>query len=248
LRVGQERSANPAFIAFDPMGPDIPHEISTRIRGAEAELQPLGFSAVRSYTLNNLLKNASGFVTLFRNGQTGEVAKLIAAKAQTSVVTVESKSIVFFSAFNDGTELITSNSQSPKIWPALGPPIHSMVFPELVSAADLYAVHRAREEDMAVAARRLDPLRDDPDAFLHRTERRHFEHAFTCGYYEPVPSRATQRPTWKGAILMAWRLTWPIKPILQAVRRSRAQSEIRRLGLAWRSGRIVSLSRDFTVA
>jgi hypothetical protein len=44
-----------------------------------------------------------------------------------------------------------------------------------------------------------------------------------CGYYYRDELAGVQRPTWKGAILMTWKLCWPVKPIRLALRRHGAR-------------------------
>jgi hypothetical protein len=49
------------------------------------------------------------------------------------------------------------------------------------------------------------------------------------GYFIRDEAGLTYRPTWKSACLMTWRLCWPIKQILAALKRARTERLLREL-------------------
>jgi hypothetical protein len=53
-----------------------------------------------------------------------------------------------------------------------------------------------------------------------------------AGYYEADEERGLVRPTWKGAVLITWRLLWPVKPLYRAVRRRATHQLFERFGVS----------------
>src|SRR5262249_15015400 len=151
----------------------------------------------------------------------GDVAKVIVSVSSSTRVSF----LVFASELADGTELTTSNSDFLAVTPPLRDGMRPMAFPGIDDAARLYAVHQARVGDDV----RRRPDVDDPDAYMRRLEERILDHHVACGYYYPVEDEHLLRPTWKGAILMAWKFLWPVPPVRRAWRRLRAEIALRRL-------------------
>ena len=61
--------------------------------------------------------------------------------------------------------------------------------------------------------------------------RKDYERQVEFGYMFLGTRSATYRPTWKGASLMAWKLTWPVSAIRSWGMRAKARATMRRLGL-----------------
>ena len=226
----QWSALEPDFKPFDPRGPESPPEVSEYYGEVERELAGLGFDPLRSYSTRNSSPNASGFVILFRNAGTSEVAKIIAAVAVSGPVRNVSALLVFSTEFADGTEVVTSNNRSPRIHPPRRSPFHGFVFPEVREAGRLLEIHHALVRRFEDGRIRIDPVSGDPDGYLssrefHRPLANHVE----CGYYYRDEDAGVQRPTWKGAILMTWKLLWPAKPIRFALRCARARRLLRKL-------------------
>jgi hypothetical protein len=76
---------------------------------------------------------------------------------------------------------------------------------------------------------RLDPVGHGPAAYERRVHVRQLDHQISIGYYYLDEARRVQRPTWKGAILVSWKLLWPAKQIRLALRRHRAERLLRQL-------------------
>ena len=225
-------NANPRFVPTDPEGPDVPPEASDFYRECVADLAPLGFVTVRTYMAPDLVPNAVGILSLLENRESGEGAKILTTVAETRGRRKTGLLLAFFTEFTDGTEVGTSNTLVPRIYPPLGPPIHWFVFPQLREADRLHAAHQALVGRVESGRLRRAPIGGDPDGYLNRTERRFLAHQLACGYYYLEEAAQLQRPTWKGAILISWKLLWPVKPIRREWRRWKAGRMIRALGLA----------------
>jgi hypothetical protein len=57
-----------------------------------------------------------------------------------------------------------------------------------------------------------------------------FETQVATGYLFPDPDGACYRPTWKGAVLMTWRLCWPVSAIVRSARKRATASLLKTLG------------------
>jgi hypothetical protein len=71
----------------------------------------------------------------------------------------------------------------------------------------------------------------DPVAYLIEGRERILAHHVATGYYYLDEARDIYRPTWKGAVLMTWRLLWPIRPLYRAWRRRPTHAFLRERGL-----------------
>jgi hypothetical protein len=53
-----------------------------------------------------------------------------------------------------------------------------------------------------------------------------------AGFYALDEVHEVVRPTWKGAVLVTWRLLWPVKPLFRARRRWATRRLLDRLGIS----------------
>jgi hypothetical protein len=222
--------------SVDLLGPGTPAEVSRYFREACEGLAPLGFDLVHTHRLADLVPNAVGFTALFRNRTTPEVAKLIGAVADNGVVRNVSLLLFYSTEFTDGTEVLTSNSRTARVFPPLGPPVHVFTFPQVAEFGRLHAIHRALVDRFEGGRIRHDALGDDPAAYHLSKEMRHLDHRITTGYSYLDEERRILRLTWKGAVLVAWKLLWPIKQIGLVARRLKAARLLREL--EWESSAI----------
>ena len=226
----QWQSLDPVFKPFDPRGPESPPEVSMAFDDIEADLDRLGFSPVRSYQTHNVSNNALGFVILFSDPETGEVAKIVAAVGKGGPIRIGNALLVFGTEFSDGTEVVTSNNRGPRVYPGRLPPFHAFHLPQLRDTPSLLAAHRVLARRFESGRTRVDPVGDDPDGYLRSREflipQAHF---VEVGYNYRDEVNEVLRPTWKGAILMTWKLAFPVKQIRQSLRRIKARSLLREL-------------------
>ena len=106
-------------------------------------MDSLGFELIESHTASKLVAKATGFSALYRNSGTGEVAQFIGTLAVAQHVRKTSALVLFKTAFADGTEVMTSNNRTARIFPPLGPPVYSFNFPQVEEAARLLGLHRS---------------------------------------------------------------------------------------------------------
>jgi len=225
----QRTSLEPTFQAFDPLGPDAPPELTQAYNAIQGELARLGFAVVQSYS-NRSVNNAVGYITLFQNRKTAEVARLLVSVSVRGVVRNAAVLFKYNTDFGDDSLVLTYNGRSPWIYPRRPPPYHAFNFPDVTDPGRLLELHRALVRRIGGGQIRRDPLGADPDAYLRRTEYLQPQaYHMACGYSYRDEAAGVQRPTWKGAILVTWKLLWPLKPLGLALRRNKARRLLREL-------------------
>jgi hypothetical protein len=226
----QWSALEPELTPIDSGDPGVGPEVAEYRANALGELSLLGFQVLRSYAVKNSNPNSFASSTLFRNEATSEVAKILVVVARSGPVRTVTGLIAFSTEFSDGTEVVTTNSPAISAFPPSRPPYHGFAFPEIRDPRRLLEIHRALVRRFEAGRVRIDPVSADPDEYYRSREfRRPLARHVDLGYYDRDELAGVQRPTWKGAYLMSWRLLWPVKPIRAALRRSRARRLLREL-------------------
>jgi hypothetical protein len=190
-----------------------------------AELLALGFADLGTW--RHLGANrATGQVALLEHPDTLDVAKVLVVSSHRS----RSVSLVFQTRFADGTEAVTANNRVMAGFPAL-PGITVAWLPEIRDPDELCEVHEQLCDALAQGQHRLG-VGSEPAKFLRDESHRIHAHWVATGYYRLDDGCGVYRPTWKGAVLITWRLLWPIKPLFQAWRRHQTSRLLHRLGIA----------------
>lgn len=225
----QRINANPTFDRVDPDADDLPGAILAAFHEADAELDDAGFVPVAAYRTTNLMANSVAYVALYNHPRRPEVVKFIGTMVRSQVGTAVASQTVLATEFTDGTEILTSDSRVPSVYPSVEPPTHGFVFPQVESLPRLVAIHRGLVRRFETGRTRSDPIGADPLEYLHRTEQQMGERHLAWGYHRELDGGATRAPTWKGAVLMTWRMLPPWKQIRRWNRLRRAERIIREL-------------------
>jgi hypothetical protein len=210
-----------ADLTYDPRNDnDVAPDVSRLV----AALEDLGF-AFRGRWLNPGLSRATCDITLLENPRTLQVAKVLEVAAGTR----RTVTVLFQSRFDDGTEVATGNSPVKAGFPRL-PKTTGVWLPEVRDVGQLYRVHSGVSDHLGQDKKRLS-VGPDPVAFLTAGHHRRLTHFVETGYYYLDSSRGMYRMTWKGAVLVIWRLVWPVRPLFRAWRRRRTHKLLRDLGI-----------------
>lgn len=168
---------------------------------------------------------ATGWVILLEHPRTLDVAKVL-------VVTTRKRrsiSLVFQTRFEDGTEVVTANTRVTAGFPPL-PGMTVAWLPAIRDADSLYRVHEQLRDALG-GTRTPVGVGSDPAGFLQEGSARALANWVATGYYELDLARGVVRPTWKGAVLVTWRLIWPVKPVFRFRRRRATSRLLRQLGI-----------------
>jgi hypothetical protein len=219
VRLNNWHSADSGFEPCE--GDDLAPGVARRV----ADLRDLGF-VVRGHWRLTGHSIATGQVTLMEHPQTWDVAKVIVTAAGTR----RSVTLLFQTRFEDGTEVGAANNPVTVGLPSL-PETTYVWLPEVRDARRLYHVHEQVRDHLGAGKKRL-PVGPDPADFLSEGRERILAHHAATGYFYLDETRGVYRPTWKGAVLMTWRLLWPIRPLYRAWRRRPTRKLLRELGVS----------------
>jgi hypothetical protein len=200
----------------DSLAPDLTRLI--------ADLREMGF-VVRGHWQHTGHSTATGRITLLEHPQTLDVAKVLVVRAGTR----RQVTLLFQTRFDDGTEVFTANNQVTSGLPPL-PGVTGLWLPEVRNARRLDRIHSQVRDLLGAGKKRL-AVGPDPAAFLTAGQNRMHAHYLETGYYYFDAGGGVYRPTWKGAVLMTWRLLWPIRPLYRAWRRRPTRKLLRELGV-----------------
>jgi hypothetical protein len=189
-----------------------------------ADLSDLGFAVHGHWQLTGHSR-ATGQVTLLEHPQTLDVAKVL----DTATGQRRHATLLFQTRFEDGTEVATANNQITVGLPPL-PETTAVWLPEVGDTRQLYRVHQQVRDSLGRSKKRLS-VGPDPVAFLTAGRDRIRAHHVATGYYYLDELHGVYRPTWKGAVLMTWRLIWPLRPLYRAWRRRPTRQLLRELGI-----------------
>ncbi len=184
------------------------------------DLESIGFERVAN--LQSITSSATLYTAVFHNFSTLE-------RAHVSVITSvnhqpscdeaagPSKPIFkvlyteFTSCFANSLEVNTNNSSTPRVF-GITPDKQVTSLPGVVNASQIYAVHRyltASIPDEMEPLPSADRIAQRFSVDWSRTLRTQTE----LGYMFRDTATSTYRPTPKGALLMTWKMLWPVKPI-----------------------------------
>jgi hypothetical protein len=110
------------------------------------------------------------------------------------------------------------------------PGISAAWLPEIRDAEELCEVHERLRDALAQGQPRVG-VGGDAAKFLRDGSLRIHANWLATGYYRLDKDCGVYRPTWKGAVLVTWRLLWPIKPLFRAWRRRHTSRLLHRLGI-----------------
>jgi hypothetical protein len=168
---------------------------------------------------------ASGRLALLEHPRTRDAARVLVVTAGTKV----SVTLAFQTRFADGTEVVTANNRVTAGFP-VPPEVTAAWLPEVRDPAALFRVHDQLREAVGRANTPV-PIGPDPAGYLRDGSTRTHDKWVSAGYYRRDEGARVLRPTWKGAVLVTWRLMWPVKPLFRARRRRATRETLARYGV-----------------
>jgi len=218
VRLNNWSAADPAYepCEDDDLAPDVIRMVSI--------LSDIGFVDRGSWELR-AHSRATGQVTLMEHPQTLDLVMVVEVKSRNHRLV----SLRLITRFEDGTAVATDNSRLTVGLP-FRPGITFLWLPGVRDAMQLYHIHVQARENLGCGKKRL-PVGGDPVVYLKAAHKRMFNHYVETGYHYLDEAHGVYRPTWKGALLMSWRLMWLIAPFYRAYRQRRTRDLIRELGI-----------------
>jgi len=197
----------------------VPQEVRDHICKAVDILTACGFETVAHFQVSHV-SGRVGYVTLLKNSNLITVARL--------VTSFETKGgLVFITELADGTELGTNNLTTL----SGNPPRKSrrvLWMPEIEDLRELYGFHKQLVDKFGKAPKPFSLNGDIIDYMDQRGDAQR-THWVKRGHYKLNSKNNQYRLTWKGAMIHAWKLTWPIKPLHRAWRKHQTNKLLRKL-------------------
>jgi hypothetical protein len=230
IKSRQWSSPHPQFEEVDPLTVEEPEEFAESARELELAMADLGFRSLGHFRGTNHGPRAESLVTLFADESQKQIARWLFVKVRTDLIRKATTTLVFTTDFTDGTKLATSNYLGPSGFPRIRMRDGSGAFPRVRGPRRLYDVHQACLARFCSDAIRLLPSTKEPVEYLLQSLQQEQAKLAEAGYYYLDEKHDVYRLTWKGAYLMGWKLLWPVKPIREMIRRSRAARLLKELG------------------
>lgn len=228
IRFVQRMSADPDFqvIALQ----SIPQSALVYFSETYHQLAPAGFTVAAYLTQSNYIRGMVMHIMLVENssGQDTGIAVVSTMKAgkapEQKVSWTE-----FSSGFSDGSSLTINNSVKLGVF-SIPPEKTIMQFPELRDASRLYMAFCRLIERQGKWGR-ISLIGKEPVSLMKSFMIKEMDSQVAAGYLQLTAKRDAYIPTWKGAILMTWKLTWPISLIRKMIQKSENKKILRELNI-----------------
>ncbi len=225
-------TADPNYEPFDLQSEQTPRPVTESVAAISPQLETLGFTNRDHFRLSDSVPNGGVHVTLFENRQSRQYAKLWSVFLTAGGVrTVKESSLAFFTDFDDGLTLVTANNKTRPLTPRIRVHEGSLAVPWIGNPRRLYEIHNACITHFGNGASRVNIPINDPIDFLRNSHLKETAKFAESGYYYLDEDARVYRPTWRGAILMTWKLLWPAKPIRAALASRRSARVLHELGI-----------------
>ena len=175
-------------------------------------LTALGFQPV--INLHSRSQPPSISVTIFHNTSTGDqahVTEICMDKSATLAPVKFLGHMEFCTEYEDGQEIDTTNGLNPTIF-GLTPERKVTHLPGVENAHLLYRIHRSFTESINVSKKPLSAPGTESRE-LQAGMARTLDRQRKLGYLKLEASKDYYSPTVKGAIIMTWKLAWPVGAI-----------------------------------
>jgi len=208
----------------------LPSRTAEFLATAAAGLVDEGFStAAHLYTPAKGMQDC--YVSIWINRATGDAAELICVMVRGGRgLVLASHSVGFATRYPDGTAVTTSNSRLPGIFSPRAS-VDAIRLARIASVSLLYRIHRARVVHVGPSPK---PVIRVPGAEVEEHLRYEYEtmvEQVRAGYFWFDAPVNQFRPTLKGAILMTWKLVFPVKQIRQWHTARNTANRLRAIGM-----------------
>ena len=215
----------PIAPAFQPVQLEgLPPEAQDFLSDAARRLAPLGFEPAQTCVL--LQKDIGTILMLLVHREARDTAMATAmyvriTAGQDKLLKLLRKTYVeFCTEFSDDSELCTNNSPELGTFPQ-APDKQVCQLPHVKDADALHGIHQEMLRRRKTQAAKVIPEPGRELEHLREGWARDLERQAERGYLVRSERQGVYRATWKGALLMTWKLLWPVS----AVRRSRLRRE-----------------------
>ena len=214
VRFAQKLRARPGFERVEPESGRIPSEVFPFFNATLRALAPEGFREAGYLRQTGFAPNVETWLLMLENRPAREAAlALVGISTLPSQRGVKTRQVDFSSSWEGERSVTVSNGAYLSLFPPT-PGVLVQHFPGLDDPRRLLEAHRALVARHAPAglARRYPPP-GEFESYLLQAMQRELARQVPTGYLWLDDAGEFYRPTWKGALLMTWKLAWPVKPV-----------------------------------
>jgi hypothetical protein len=227
VRFANKQSARPQIeqVGADAFGP----ELAAYFARFAACLAPQGFAPAAYFRVTDAAGGTQARVFILINESSRESAAASEVEAKGAAKSFVQRYAEFCTDFVNGDEIATHNSGIAFVYKP-HPKKRQFRFPGVQHPLALYRAHRSLVDRHRPAAEPFIPTRGTEHLHLAHSFEKTYRRQAEFGYLFLDEAAGVYRPTLKGAILMSWKLAWPVKQAREALARRGAAVMLRRLG------------------
>jgi len=186
----------------------VPQSILEKIQAHSNGLEAIGFKTIGFFSISDFIPNVQGTFVLSLNSKdkTWAMVPVLECKG------MEACYVEFCTEFSDDTEICTNNSDQLQAF-IKTPDKKVFQFPKVVTVEMLYKVHDYLKykhyKNRTVVLNGV----GSEVRYLQSSLTKDFIKQSELGYYYFDSNDEKFRPTWKGSILMTWKLMFPMSLI-----------------------------------
>ena len=222
VKLTLKQAARPQFKPL-PEG-RLPEAIDSFFHDASRLLQLEGFEREARFAYRGT-KQLTNLLELYLDPQSGDRAIVVAMYAGApDFRQLKSRHVEISARFADDTVFNTGNSA---VLGSFGrvPSVHTHHFPAIEDPVRLLNIHRAHKVSLGYVQRAEPPTGETPSEWMQASVLRELTRQLGTGYLRLSADADHYVPTWKGALLMTWKLCWPVKA-LRRLARHRANARL----------------------
>ncbi len=186
-------------------------------------LEESGFKTVAS--LKKEMPNGTLFLMLFHNREQADIAAAYSLGTSKRNTYVE-----YCTKFENGFDICTNNSRIPLGTIAPEPYRSAYQYPS-IEVVNLYRVHQEILKKYGPSSPKIIPPEEKAVQDLFDGLRKAHEYQVTAGYMKYDARSDTDSPTIKGAVLMTWKMCFPVRQIRSHIYKSRFHKILKHLRL-----------------
>ncbi|HEX8745947.1 MAG TPA: hypothetical protein VF717_02045 [Pyrinomonadaceae bacterium] len=227
----QKSQAYPDFTVVNPR--DLPPQIFAAFSRSREILGGLGFETVACLHKGELTTSVRAYLLLLVNRQTNEAALCYDMLAEAGLSSIHRSIIEFSTELSNGVEICTNTGTDPNPYRTY-PEKRLYQFPEVKNPWALYKLHRQMVQPHAQGPGVYSylPAKGDEIRALSTSFTKTLMRQVEFGYLYLDEKANVFRPTWKGAILMTWKMAWPTGMIKRALIKRKARRVMNQLSHA----------------
>ena len=205
-----QKNRFPAFPSFDALSVEqVPESIRQNFQRQAVLLSYDGFIVTDYLFQTGQVPNTTMYLALLVNRASSEMAMLVDMWNVTGAATIRASYVEFSTDFSDGVNINTNNNNEVGAFRETREKA-IFKFHEVQDPRALYTIHKRLTAMHRSAARPVLPPEGQEAAEVVRSMIRDLERQRQFGYCYMDTGSAAYRPTWKGAVLMTWKLVWPV--------------------------------------